>query len=251
MDLFFNLIVAHIIGDFFFQTDKSCRRKLEKGTGGVDLYLHSFIIFLLSWMAVWNLSFWWAALIIAVLHFLIDVLKIKIEKNYTIKDDEGQKISLGESRFSICPFVVDQFLHIAIIGGITYWWQQSNDWNQFTFIEELGRKKVAFVLALMLCSKPANILTRHILGYCKVKGVQTDEDHGTFKSGALIGTLERWLVVFFMCIQQYEAIGFLMAAKSILRFSETKESEKSEYVLAGTFLSVTIALACGWMVLNL
>lgn len=202
-------------------------------------------------MAVWNLSFWWGALIIGVVHLLVDALKVTLEKNYTIKDDEGQEISLGKSRFSVWPFVVDQLLHIAVIGGTVYWWQQHNDWTQFSFIEELGVKNVAFVLVLMLCSKPANILTRHILGYCKVKGVQTDEDHGTFKSGALIGTLERWLIVFFMCIQQYEAIGFLIAAKSILRFSETKESEKSEYVLAGTFLSVTIALACGWIIMNL
>lgn len=74
MDMFFNLIVAHVVGDFFFQTDKSCRRKLEKGMGSVDLYLHSFIIFLLSWVAIWSLSFLWAALIIAVIHLLIDVL---------------------------------------------------------------------------------------------------------------------------------------------------------------------------------
>ena len=37
--------------------------------------------------------------------------------------------------------------------------------------------------------------------------------------------------------------GFLVAAKSILRFSETKESEKSEYVLAGTLVSIAIAVA--------
>ena len=73
--------------------------------------------------------------------------------------------------------------------------------------------------------------------------------HGLIISGALIGTLERWLIVFFMAIQQYEAIGFLVAAKSILRFSETKESEKSEYVLAGTLVSIAIAVACGSLIL--
>jgi hypothetical protein len=43
--------------------------------------------------------------------------------------------------------------------------------------------------------------------------------------------------------------GFLVAAKSILRFSEIKESEKSEYVLAGTLVSIAIAIACGIMVI--
>ena len=43
--------------------------------------------------------------------------------------------------------------------------------------------------------------------------------------------------------------GFLVAAKSILRFSETKESDKSEYVLAGTLVSIAIAVACGCLLL--
>lgn len=42
-----------------------------------------------------------------------------------------------------------------------------------------------------------------------------------------------------------------MAAKSILRFSSVNESEKSEYVVAGTFISFCIALALGLMVVKL
>ena len=43
---------------------------------------------------------------------------------------------------------------------------------------------------------------------------------------------------------QYEAIGLLVAAKSILRFKDT-DTAKTEYVLAGTFLSFAIAILCG------
>ena len=66
-------------------------------------------------------------------------------------------------------------------------------------------------------------------------------------------------MIFFIVLNQYEALGFLLAAKSILRFSQTKdgdsvngdaESEKSEYVLAGSFLSVLIALFLALLVLN-
>ena len=54
------------------------------------------------------------------------------------------------------------------------------------------------------------------------------------------------LIVLFVVLSQYEAIGFLIAAKSILRFSEaTSGSVKSEYVLTGTLLSLTIALCLG------
>lgn len=45
---------------------------------------------------------------------------------------------------------------------------------------------------------------------------------------------------------QFEAIGFIVAAKSILRFKDT-DTAKTEYVLAGTFLSFGIAILCGLM----
>ena len=65
-------------------------------------------------------------------------------------------------------------------------------------------------------------------------------------AGALIGNLERILTIIFVIIGQYEAIGFIIAAKSILRFKDT-DTAKTEYVLAGTFLSFGIALLCGLM----
>lgn len=47
-----------------------------------------------------------------------------------------------------------------------------------------------------------------------------------------------------MCLQRYEALGLLIAAKSIIRFRE-KETVKTEYVLAGTLLSIFIAVVAG------
>jgi hypothetical protein len=49
-------------------------------------------------------------------------------------------------------------------------------------------------------------------------------------------------------INQYEAIGFIVAAKSLLRFKDT-DTAKTEYVLAGTFLSFGIAIICGVLAL--
>ena len=54
------------------------------------------------------------------------------------------------------------------------------------------------------------------------------------------------MIILFVVLSQYEASGFLIAAKSILRFSEaTSGSVKSEYALTGTLLSLTIALCLG------
>ena len=64
--------------------------------------------------------------------------------------------------------------------------------------------------------------------------------------GKLIGYLERYLIIIFILFQQWECIGFLIAAKTLLRFKEAKAGRKrAEYVLLGTLLSVFIAILCG------
>jgi len=239
--LLLNLLLAHVIGDFYCQTGRSCNGKREKGLMGIDLYVHAFIILVLSWLSAWSWSFWWAALVIGVIHLFIDASKAAVERKLKI---EGQPIHM--TRYAVWPFVIDQVFHVAVIAFVAWWWLQYNDWSQFAWLQT---DRLMAVLAILLCWKPANLLIKHILRYCQVKIMQNQQDQTYFKSGALIGTLERWLIVFFMAIQQYEAIGFLVAAKSILRFSETKESEKSEYVLAGTLVSITIAVVCGGLLL--
>ena len=102
-----------------------------------------------------------------------------------------------------------------------------------------------FILAILLCIKPANILIKLVLKKYQVGETQSCENINN--AGALIGNLERILTIIFVILGQYEAIGFIIAAKSILRFKDT-DTAKTEYVLAGTFLSFGIALLCGLMV---
>lgn len=239
--LFLNLLLAHVIGDFYCQTGRSCTGKREQGLMGIDSYVHAGVILVLSWLMAWSWQFWWAALLIGVVHLFIDAGKAAFERKFKIAG-----IPIHATRYAVWPFIIDQVLHVAVITFMAWWWLQYNDWSQFAWAQT---DWLMMALALLLCWKPANLLTKHILHYCQVAVLQEQPEQTNFKSGALIGTLERWLIVFFMAIQQYEAIGFLVAAKSILRFSETKESEKSEYVLAGTLVSIAIAIACGSLIL--
>jgi hypothetical protein len=63
-----------------------------------------------------------------------------------------------------------------------------------------------------------------------------------------IGRFERVLTVTFVLLDRYEAIGFLITAKSILRFGETRAPgarKEAEYILIGTMLSFTAAIFVG------
>lgn len=261
-NLFFNLIVAHVLGDFYLQWDSSCKNKVLYSVKGEYLWLHSLVIGILSWIAIWDLRGWWLAVCIMVLHFLIDWLKsyLQVKLNISIitqekESSKGVKLVDGPNkRHDLWVFLIDQFLHICVIVIFTdIWLKANNDWQQYGWLQEFAIShplRTNTIVAMMLALKPANILILLILENCKVKITPTkDDDHGNFHSGELIGWLERGLILLFVVMSQYEAIGFLIAAKSILRFNEASSgSEKAEYVLSGTLLSLAIALSLGILI---
>ena len=104
----------------------------------------------------------------------------------------------------------------------------------------------ALAIAILVCWKPANIFIKLMLKHYSVN--MPEEKSSGFNAGALIGDIERWLILAFVLMQHYEALGLLIAAKSIIRFRE-KDTEKTEYVLAGTLMSIFIAVLAGMMVM--
>ncbi len=248
------------MGDFYLQWDSSCKRKVLFSVKGKDLWLHSLIIGVLSWIAIGDTKGWWLVICIMASHFLIDWLKSYIQLKWNvfkIEEFNGIKLIDGDNkRNDLWVFVVDQILHILVLVLFAnVWFAANSDWNQFGWLQDFVNNhplRVKTIVAILLALKPANILILLILEACKVCITPTEnDDHGNFHSGELIGWLERGLMLLFVVMSQYEAIGFLIAAKSILRFNEASSgSEKSEYVLTGTLLSLAIALTLGILILK-
>lgn len=67
--------------------------------------------------------------------------------------------------------------------------------------------------------------------------------------GMTIGYSERLIIIVFVVLDQYTALGLIIAAKSILRFSGDKSDKnvkkESEYVLVGTMISLVLGVANG------
>ncbi len=225
VELFLCLLLAHLMADFALQTSKSCKSKREKKWRSGWHYVHAAMVFVLSWLASFHLDFWWCALVIAVMHFAIDIWKSYREEN-------------------VKWFVVDQVLHIAILGVVAWQWLRFNEWIVPLGV---GTKYIALLVAIVVCWKPANIFIKLMLKHYSVNVPDAHTDTG-FNAGALIGNLERWLILAFVIMQRYEALGLLIAAKSIIRFGD-KETAKTEYVLAGTLMSIFIAVLAGLMVM--
>ena len=225
MELFLSLVLAHLVADFVLQTGKTCEDKKERNWKSPHQYVHALAVFGLAWLATWDVCFWWGAWIIGVTHFGIDIWKSYREDN-------------------VVWFALDQVMHLLVIAGVAYAWTGCHDWS-LPFGVELWY--VAAAVALLVCWKPANIFIKLMLKHYSVN--MPEEKENGFNAGALIGTIERWLILIFVCLQRYDALGLLIAAKSIIRFSE-KDTAKTEYVLAGTLLSIFIAVLAGMMVIG-
>lgn len=70
-----------------------------------------------------------------------------------------------------------------------------------------------------------------------------DDEAENSRTGALIGSLERLLIVIFLLVNQYAAIGLVFTAKSIARYKRiSDEARFAEYYLLGILFSLLGAI---------
>ena len=64
-------------------------------------------------------------------------------------------------------------------------------------------------------------------------------DENQERMGAKIGLLERLLILIFLIVNQYAAIGLVLTAKSIARYQKISDHQEFvDYYLCGTLFSV-------------
>ncbi|MFD0862378.1 DUF3307 domain-containing protein [Sungkyunkwania multivorans] len=223
MELLLKLLLAHLVGDFVLQSKAWVKAKEKKKFGAYQLYLHVILHMVLTLLFLWDWSLWHIALVIAVSHLLID----------------GLKLSLQKKKNKRSWFFIDQALHIAVILGLT----ALNSGNPFIFFEP----NWGMITALVFLSFPAAIILKTILSFYTPE-TEMDEDESLENAGKYIGMLERLLVFIFIASDHWEGVGFLIAAKSIFRFSDltkAKDRKLTEYILIGTLLSFGFAIVTG------
>ena len=215
-------LLAHLVSDFYLQTENSCKSKADNAFKSRHLYIHALITFGCAWLFSLSVGFWWAALLIAVLHLVIDGLKS------VCKNLKG-------------AFFIDQLLHLAVIVAVVALFNKGVISLPIWLPET---KVLLWIVAFAFCLRPANFIIQNIFKEAKISIPDNGKEQSLPNAGRVIGNVERMLTLVFVMLGQYEAIGFLLAAKSLLRFRET-DTVKSEYVLVGTLLSFGIAILSG------
>ena len=217
-------LLAHLVSDFYLQTERSCKSKADNAFKSRHLYIHSLVTFACAWLLSMSWGYWWAALMIAVLHLIIDGLKS------VCKNIKG-------------AFFFDQLLHLAVIVAAVIIYNNVCEVASPAWLPET--KVLLWIVAFVFCLRPVNFFIQNIFKEAKISVPTNGEENQSLpNAGHVIGNVERMLTLVFVMLGQYEAIGFLLAAKSLLRFRET-DTVKSEYVLVGTLLSFGIAILVG------
>ncbi len=226
MILFLQLFLAHLIGDFCLQPSTWVKDKDEKKHKSSKLYLHIGVHSLTTALLLgFNIGYWLGFLIIIISHFIIDLLKINLNKKVNNR----------------ILFFADQLLHIATIAAVVYSYQP------FTLINFISAHNLLFITCLLFVSYVTAVIIKITLSTW-TPHTEEKEDESLARAGRFIGILERLFVFIFIVTHHWEGVGFLLAAKSIFRFGDLKESKDrklTEYILIGTLLSFGIAVLVG------
>ena len=234
MIILIKLILAHFLGDFILQPKSWVEEKELQRAKSFKLYVHILIHGLLVLLLLWDIQYGFLAFLLMVLHGIIDILKLYAQK-------ENSKSQW---------FLIDQGLHIISIVGLWAIFFQP-DINLNTLYENTGIW--IYSVALLFITVVSGILMRELMSSWS-KALEDDDKESLNNAGTYIGILERIFVFTFVVTGHWESIGFLLAAKSVFRFGDLKESKDrklTEYILIGTLLSFGIAIATGIIVVDL
>jgi hypothetical protein len=215
-ETFTALLLAHALADFSFQSNWMVRHKHQAKA----MVAHGAVVglTLIVCLGSLHLSLLWLTL----LHMAIDYAKTRA----------------GKTGASLTAFLADQAAHLVSIVALATW--LPNLWQSGIWTNTAAQ--IPAVMALIA----GGIIAIRAGGFAIGLLMQPFANHtpeGLPGGGRLIGQLERGLIFVMVLLGQPEAVGLLIAAKSILRFGTVKDDRAaSEYVIIGTLASFGWAL---------
>jgi len=235
MLLFFQLYLAHLVADFLLQPDWVARRKSEIRPLAGHAAIH-----LVCAAAAVNLGLdrrvAGAIVSVALIHTLLDYAKARLSGDGWI------------------AFTADQAAHLLVVALASIW--LSGSWSGM--VDVIRSIVINPLVYLYACAYVAVVfgggylvqkITQSFLAAMQSSLAQLKP--GLPNAGKYIGWVERILILTFIVGGYETAVGFLLAAKALVRYPEIKEDTRghfAEYFLIGTLTSVGLALIAGMAV---
>lgn len=218
------LLLAHVLADFVLQPDRMAQAKA--GGHGGWMTAHVIVVGVTAALLL-GVQTWQALGVIAALtaaHLVIDMAKLVV----------ASRVS------GIAAFVADQAAHLVTLGIVVTFAPQLWAQGLWAAHTPLWLPAAATVVAGAVLATRAGGFA---LGLLMRPWGEVGLD-GLPGGGRIIGMLERGIIFLLILAGEPGGIGFLIAAKSVLRFGAVKEEARlSEYVIIGTLASF------GWAML--
>ena len=243
------LLFAHIIGDFYIQPQSQAKKRAQSFKWVLLHCLYYGIpVFLLTIPVFSGVALLFGS--IAILsHMIIDTLKFSYTRNLNAKTT-----SIKTERNI---FFIDQTLHFACIFVIAYLFSAFGNtltlqpWVQ-DFLTTSGIPALPllrWICILAVAAKPLNLAISLLLSPYRPNDKNDIQNKATDKNaGRFIGILERIIILIFISLGQYAAIGLVLTAKSIARYDKiSKDPTFAEYYLMGTLLSTLAAISISFI----
>lgn len=235
------LVLGHLVADFLLQTDAMIRDKQRAAV----LLGHVGIVTAASWVALGFAPLLLLLLLVAMTHLVIDLAKLRWAAARRARGLEP----------GFAGFATDQAAHLAVIAVAAGLWPGAWSAGLWANPEVLARlpslarlpEAMALAAGLIATVWTGGYAVREVIAGLKVP-IDPATDMSLPQGGKLIGRLERLMILMLLLADQPDAIGLLIAAKSILRFNELAASDRraTEYVIIGTLASFAWAIATAW-----
>ena len=218
------LLFAHVVADFVLQTAQMMRNKRSLRV----LAIHGAIVLLCAQVATGTVTAP-ELIALALAHIAIDTVKTY-----------GRFDTIG-------GFLIDQAAHLATIAALSIY--APTLWQNGIYSEQDQLLPLMALAAGAIITIPAG---QYAVGLLMRPHGARVRNNGLRDGGRLIGMLERGLIFLLILLGQPLGVGFLVGAKSILRFgTATRDQRTAEYVIIGTLASFGWAIAASYATLGL
>ncbi len=235
------LVTGHLVADFLLQSEAMARSKTDSGGvllshAGLVLGAHALLLVPL-WGAPRAAALCiLAAVILTALHLLVDAVKRPLER--------------AGSR-PLLLLVADQGVHLI---AILVAWRVLLGRAVVTtplvppaWLPHVGGWAV-IAAGLIVNANGGTVVVRKLLTRYPTLVPAEDGGAPVYAMGRTIGVLERILTFVLVLLNQWGALGLVLAAKSIARYPELKQRHFAEYYLIGTLASILVAVVSGVVV---
>jgi len=245
IETFIALLAAHVAADFLLQFDWIIERKRRWQVFALHLYL-------VAATAALTLGLWpgggsdafFAVAAVTIAHAMLDAVKTW---------GRAPRWLAGDRDWDVEAYCLDQLGHVIALVAVAAWFPGAFEFGLWALHTPSGGEFVLSGLAMFagftIATRGGQFLIAEFMQRFALKETAdaSDPKTGLKNGGTWIGLLERGLIFGFVIAGQLNAIGFLLAAKSILRFSYAAEDRRhSEYVIIGTLMSFAVGLVAAY-----